>query len=197
MSVKYQAQLHTELHSIGFAQLPGTITDTQHAALWRESTRQFNKARLANGGESLQYRSRLASLGPVGKHFLLGRPMGSLLESVFGQPYQLSSQSSCYTYYREGDFISAHKDDADSCKVTVLIYLVAQSQHPEKHTSGLYLDIYQDDNGLPEKRLWRIQTKAGVLVLGRGSEVWHARQALLPEEQVDLLSACFTPAINF
>ncbi|MFC6670944.1 hypothetical protein [Marinobacterium aestuariivivens] len=190
-----QARLRAELGETGFAPFCGTITGAPLDFLYQESVRQFTTAHLAIGNELLQYRSRLASLGPIGEGFLLSEPLGSLLYSAFGQRYRLSPQSSCYTYYREGDFLAAHRDDADGCSVTVLVYLVAESPHPELPESGLYLDIFQDDNDRPGNRLCRIQTMAGGVVIGRGSQVWHARNPLLRQERVDLLAACFTPAV--
>lgn len=192
LSEEDQEILRTKLLSAGFAKIQAAISETHLAALCEESARQFERAQAVTGGEVLAYSSRLSRLGPVGISFLSGEPMRSLLFSAFGQAYLLNPHSSCYTYYREGDYIAVHRDDASGCEITALVYLVAESPAPGRPDSGLYFDIYQDNDGRPGNLFCSIKTMRGILMLGHGSKVWHGRKSLLAGERVDMVAACFT-----
>lgn len=189
------ALLKAELAATGFMQLTTAIAKERLSALREESGSRFVGALAASGNRTLPYRSRLAGLGPVAMSFLTGNAMANLLVMFFGQPHKLCPQSSCYTYYREGDFLAAHRDNAEGCKVTVLIYLRADAPLPGRADSGLFLELYQDNRGQPGSLLRRLETTQGTIVAGLGSQVWHARKMLLPGERVDMLTACFVPTL--
>lgn len=125
---------------------------------------------------------------------LTGPAFAGLLHAVLDRRFVLSRNSSCYTYYEPGDYLSPHRDNADDCEATVLVYLDAVSPDPDAVDSGLYLRIHDDDAGRPGAVCCSIRTRNNRVVVGRGSQVWHARPTLRDGERLSLLSACFSAA---
>jgi hypothetical protein len=145
---------------------------------------------------SLNYRARLTSLGPAAQRLLQGQEARDLLREVFGQDMTLSEGVSCLTFYGEGDHLGAHLDEpAAECSVTILVYLAANgATSPPSPDTGLVLRVYGDRKPDGEAARFCIPTRAGAIVVGRGSKVWHERPRLLPGEQVVALTGCFKVA---
>jgi len=184
--------LRSDIERVGFGYLDNPLADGQVASLRREAAAQRAGARRACDDGAVSYRGYLAELGAIAIGTLTGPPVGGLLDALFGRHLVLARNSSCYTYYEAGDFLSAHRDDGDDCEVTVLIYLEAVSPDPEAVGSGLQLRIHVDQGGSPGAISQSIGTRANRLVVGRGAQIWHGRPTLNEGERVSLLSACFS-----
>ncbi|MEJ2646348.1 MAG: 2OG-Fe(II) oxygenase family protein [Gammaproteobacteria bacterium] len=184
--------LRSDIERVGFGYLDNPLADGQVASLRREAAAQRAGARRACDDGAVSYRGYLAELGAIAIGTLTGPPVGGLLDALFGRHLVLARNSSCYTYYEAGDFLSAHRDDGDDCEVTVLIYLEAVSPDPEAAGSGLQLRIHVDQGGSPGAISQSIGTRANRLVVGRGAQIWHGRPTLNEGERVSLLSACFS-----
>ncbi|WP_349431361.1 hypothetical protein Q9L42_015370 [Methylomarinum sp. Ch1-1] len=184
--------LKSDIVNIGFASIENSINDALFVALREEALAQKSRARRAVDNGSVSYRGQLADLGEVARAFLTSHPFAEFLRSIFAQRFILSEESSCYTYYGTGDFLSPHRDVADDCLATVLVYLEATSPDPNKLDTGLVLKIYEDGVGKPANLRHMIKTRNGLVVVGRGSAVWHGRPPLLAGEQVVVLTACFS-----
>jgi hypothetical protein len=184
--------LKSDIEHTGFACLEKPFDDALFESLRDEASVQRASARHACDDGDISYRGYLASLGEVAKASLTGQMITGLLQSIFDQRFVLTCGSSCYTYYEAGDFLSAHRDSADDCEVTLLVYLDVASPDPDAADSGLYLRINRDDGGRPGPEIRTIRTRSNTLVVGRGSKMWHARPALRDGERVSLLTACFS-----
>lgn len=185
------ADLKAELGSAGFACVPDALAADELSALRGESLSQREGAKRVTDNREISYSGFLADLGPVALDFLTGRAVSEFLHSVFGETFALTQASSCYTYYESGDYLSAHRDGADDCKVTLLVYLHVDSPDRAASQSGLRLQIFADNDGKPGDIAHLIETHQGSLVAGYGSRTWHGRPPLQEGERVYLLTACF------
>jgi len=187
-SSEHLASARATLRQLGFAELRGVVPAPALEALRTEAAAQRSKAQLAGAAGETAYRSRIAELGALGKAFVWAPATSRLLCDVLGSPFSPSEQVCCYTYYQSGDFLSRHLDRPDTCTATLILYLVARSPAPELPHTGLALRVFGSDGAEP---MTVIPTRCGSLLLGRGTEVWHERPRLQPEEYVVALTACF------
>jgi len=189
-------RLRADVQTYGFGCLPDALSPLLLDALQREAESRLGLALFAEQATELHYRARLTSLGTVAAQ-LLGSPAArELLQAVFDDSLTLSEGVSCLTFYGEGDHLGAHLDQpAAECAVTILVYLAASgSTMPSLPDTGLVLRVYseQPPHGEPPRLI--IPTRAGSIVVGRGSRVWHERPRLLPGEHVVALTGCFKQA---
>lgn len=180
------------LQRFGFASADNWLDEDDFRSLRAESLAQRDTARSVADDGDISYRGHLADLGEVALSFLTGSAIAGLLQAAFGQAFTLSRGSSCYTYFEAGNYLSAHRDGAEDCAVTILVYLEAASPDPEAPSSGLTLQLFEERAGRPGDAIHAISTRSGVLVAGRGSRVWHGRPPLQAGEHVYLLTACFS-----
>jgi len=186
------AALRSDVRRTGFASAENLIDVALLKSLREEASTQRGNARRVYDDGVVSYKGYLADLGKVARAFLTGRPFTRFLRLIFDQSFALTESSSCYTYYEAGDFLSAHRDGANDCEVTVLVYLDASSPNPDASDTGLMLQIYEDHAGKPASLRHVIKTRSGSVVAGRGSREWHGRPPLLDGERVALLTACFS-----
>lgn len=193
--------LRRSVQTFGFADFADAIAPATFDALRAEARASLPGAleaeRSADGteqpeGAPLSYRAGITSLGPVAHGFLTDAAILQLLRDYFGGDYDLSEGISCLTFYDSGGHLGAHLDrPAENCAVTIIIYLEAVSPDPAAPDTGLVLAIYgKDPDSVGVPRI-RIPTRAGSIVLGRGSQVWHERPALRPGESVVAITGCF------
>jgi hypothetical protein len=188
------SELKAALERTGFACVPDALDVAEFRSLREESLSQRQHAKRVTDNREVSYSGFLADLGPIALDFLTGRAVSDFLLRVFGETFNLTHGSSCYTYYESGDYLSAHMDGADDCTVTMLVYLHAESPDSAARRSGLRLDIFADDDGKPGEAVHAIETREGNLIAGYGSRTWHGRPPLQDGERVYLLTACFTAA---
>ena len=186
------ALLRAKVREFGFGCLEDALEDALFAALRAEAAELRRAALGAKDDGAVPYQSRIGDLGEAAKAFLAGGAIADLLRAVFGEAFVLSEDASCYTYYETGDFLSAHKDRAAECAVTVILYLDAASPNPQSPDTGLALRVYAVN--LEERPTPRIviPTRIGTLVVGRGSQTWHERPRLQEGEYVAALTACYS-----
>ena len=190
------ARLRADVETHGFGCLPHALSPVLLETLQREAESRLGLALFAEQATDLSYRAKLTSLGPAAATLLGGPQARALLHGVFAEPLILSEGVSCLTFYGEGDHLGAHLDQpAAECAVTILVYLAANgATSPPSPATGLVLRVYTEDKPQGEQPRVIIPTRAGAIVVGRGSRVWHERPSLLPGEQVVALTGCFKPA---
>lgn len=192
-NLKHQLEtIKSDISKTGFACLEKPFDNLLLQSLRDEALSQRAKGRRVYDDGLISYRGYLADLGSEAITVLTGHFIAEFLRLVFNRSFALARSSSCYTYYESGDFLSAHKDGADDCLVTMLVYLDVVSPDPDAVDTGLCLRIYNDDAGKPADILHSIKTMSGSLVVGQGSRVWHGRPTLLDGERIALLTACFS-----
>lgn len=164
---------------------------------WLETMQQearaaFDAAVLAEQSEGLSYRANITGLSATARRFLTEPTVVALLTDYFGGQYALSEEISCLTFYDPSGHLGPHLDEpAEKCDVTIIIYLHATSPDPAAEDTGLILKVYgAEESSIGQARL-RIPTRAGTIVLGRGSRVWHERPRLKPGEAVTAITGCF------
>lgn len=184
----------SDLREFGFAAADNWLDADVFRSLRAESLAQRDSARSVSDDGEISYRGYLADLGNVALSFLTSSAIAEFLRAAFDEAFTLARGSSCYTYYEAGNYLSAHKDGAEDCAVTILVYLDAASPDPGAATSGLSLELFDDRAGRPGDVIHAIATRSGLLVAGRGSRVWHGRPPLADGEHVYLLTACFSAA---
>jgi len=192
ISKRELALLRTNVREVGFACVENAIDEPLLESLREESSIQRRNARRVTESGLVSYRGYLADLGNLASTFLTGRPIAGLLRSVFNKSFVLVKDSSCSTYFEAGDFLSPHRDGADDCEVTVLIYLDASSPNLNSPQSGLVLQVYEGDADEPGEVKAAIKTQSGSLIVGQGSRIWHGRPPLIEDERVALLTACYS-----
>ena len=187
------AQLRDGVQTHGFACLPDAFAPPLLEALQQEAQERLGLALPAEQTTGLQYRANIISLGPVASRVLGGRDARELLRAVFAEELTLSEGVSCLTLYGEGDHLGAHLDQpASECAVTILVYLAATGgTSPPSPVTGLVLRVYGEQEPHGEAPRLTIPTRAGAIVVGWGSRVWHERPRLLAGEQVIALTGCF------
>jgi hypothetical protein len=185
--------LRADAEAFGFAYVERAISDGLITVLAAEAKAQSIVARYAAGEEPNPYRSRLANLGDQGQTFLADPSIAQLFQAVFQQPFVMSHEASCYTYYGPGDFLGRHRDRPIECAATLIVYLDAASDSPHSPQTGLMLRIFDEEGTMKRPRM-TIPTRPGALVLGYGSRFWHERPVLRAGERVVALTACFCAA---
>jgi hypothetical protein len=185
-------RLAASIRRHGFGSLHGSLPPQVLAAMQAEARELMAEAARAERTAPLSYRASVSPLGPVGRGLLHGAAMSHLLTHIFGGRFELAENISCVSRYDAGDHLGAHRDTpAHDCAVTVIIYLVAQSPDAAASDTGLVLNVYGrgDDGG--QALSLRIPTAEGVVVLGRGSSVWHGRPRLQAGERVVAITGCY------
>jgi hypothetical protein len=124
--------------------------------------------------------------------FLTDEPVLRLLRDFFGGEHALSEAISCVTFYDGSGHLGAHLDQpAEDCAVTIIVYLDAESPDPAAPDTGLVLAVYGEDRASVGVPRLRIPTRAGTIVLGRGSRIWHERPRLKEGESVVAITGCY------
>jgi hypothetical protein len=187
------SHLQADVETYGFGCLPHALSPALLQALQREAESRLGLALFAEQTTDLSYRARLTSLGPLASQLLGGPEARALLHAVFAEQLTLAEGVSCLTFYGEGDHLGPHLDQpAAECVVTILVYLAANgATSPSSPDTGLALRVYTEQKPQDEEPRLVIPTRAGAIVIGRGSRVWHERPRLLPGEQVVALTGCF------
>ncbi len=195
-SVTDLTRLRADVDAYGFGCLPDALSPALLDALHREAESRLGLALFAEQTTDLHYRAKLTSLGAVAARLLGGADARNLLREVFSEELTLSEGVSCLTFYSQGDHLGAHVDEpAAECTVTILVYLAAEgATSPPAPDTGLVLRVYGQRKPENEAARFTIPTRAGAIVVGRGSRVWHERPRLLPGEKVAALTGCFKPA---
>ncbi|WP_144107369.1 2OG-Fe(II) oxygenase [Paraburkholderia sp. BCC1886] len=183
--------LRTSIEQYGFACLPDALRADALDSLQREAEASKNEALRADGNQEVSYQARIAPLGPCARAFLTSDALGSMLARVFDSPLACSETASCFTYYETGDFLSAHRDRADVCEFTVILYLHTQRPMHVTTSTGLLLNVYSDGPEQARALALVIATQTGSLVFGRGAAVLHERPPLSQGEAVVALTSCF------
>ncbi|KKL67102.1 hypothetical protein LCGC14_2138340 [marine sediment metagenome] len=178
--------------SCQFAAFPGAIGPQWLTALQDEAAALFSGAARAEGTGRLRYRANITGLGDVALGFLTHPDLLTLLSRHFGGDYALTPEISCLTFYDESGHLGAHLDEpAARCAVTIILYLAADSPDPQAPETGLVLNVYGIERASVGDARLRIPTRAGTLVLGRGSRVWHERPPLGRGESVTAITGCY------
>ena len=178
----------------GFASLSSALDADSLRALRAEAARLACETSRAEQRAGVRYRAGIAPLGPRALGVLRSRQVDSLLCRVFGRRYVLSEERSCLTRYEEGDHLGAHRDEpAGECTVTVIVYLEAKARRCATRT-GLELRVYGRTLASHRRPRLVIPTRAGTLVVGRGSRYWHERPTMSKGERVVALTACYRRA---
>jgi hypothetical protein len=187
-------RLRREVSELGFGHLEQAFLPAALERLRQEAVGAFADATHAEQAEALRYRASIGACGRQTMAFLSSAEAESLLDAVFGGPFTLAQEVSCITFYGAGDHLGPHLDEpADRCAVTILIYLDARSPMPDAPESGLNLRVYGRvfEPGRPAAKI--IPTRAGTIVLGRGSRYWHERPPLRAGERVIAITGCYAP----
>jgi hypothetical protein len=185
-------KLRLNMQEFGFGVLTDPIIPSALSALQDEARELFESAQFAAQSAELNYRARIASLGPEGKRLLFGQQTVGLLSSVLGERVLPTETRSCLTFYSEGDHLGPHLDQpAAECRVTGIVYLAAFSPFPHSPNTGLVLRIYGREMTSDRQPRLTIPTKIGAFVIGWGSKVWHERPALEKDEYVVALTGCY------
>jgi hypothetical protein len=190
------ARLQTDVQTYGFGCLPHALSPALLQALQREAESRLGLALFAEQTSDLSYRAKIVSLGSLALQLLGGPEARALLHAVFAEELTLAEGVSCLTFYGEGDHLGPHLDQpAAECVVTILVYLAATgAASPPAPDTGLVLRVYTEQKPEADEARLVIPTRAGAIVVGRGSRVWHERPRLLPGEQVVALTGCFKAA---
>lgn len=186
------SRLRASVNRFGFGSIENALIPSSLNALVAEAEARFGEAVGAERTDDLKYRGRLVSLGPVALGLLRAPDARELLLEVFGDELQLSEGVSCLTFYSEGDHLGPHLDQpVNQCAVTIIIYLSASSPAPESSDTGLVLRVYGETITPNADARLSIPTRAGSIVVGRGSKIWHERPALKQGERVVAITGCF------
>jgi hypothetical protein len=188
-------RLRSTVEMYGFACLDHALDQDLLEKLQAEAASKLEIAIAASSDGETPYRARIGTLGEVARGLLESPETTDLLHAVFGESLTLTDDASCFTYYRDGDFLSLHCDRAVACRVTMIVYLDAASPDRNAPNTGLALKIYGASKPSGEAPRMVIPTIVGSLVIGRGSETWHERPPLQRGEHVMALTACFSAAL--
>ena len=196
-----RAELERSVAAFGFAPFIDALTPAALSTLRAEARAAHNASVLAERapdgearpeGAARSYRANLTCVGPVARDFLTGQPVLALLRDYFGGEHALSEDFSCLTFYDASGHLGAHLDQpADDCAVTIIICLDAESPDPAAPDTGLVLAVYGEEAASVGVPRLRIPTRAGTVVLGRGSRVWHERPRLKEGESVIAITGCY------
>lgn len=190
-------RLKRDIAAHGFGCIERAIAPVVLADMRAEAAEAAGAAKQAIQEEGLSYRARIGSFGRNTAAFLASDEVRSLLLAMFGSLFVLAEDVSCITFYAPDDHLGPHLDEpAERCAVTILIYLHAESPEPDSIDSGLNLRIYGEALTPGSAPATLIPTRAGAIVLGRGSRFWHERPPLRPGEQVIAITGCYAPVEN-
>ena len=188
-------KVRLSVQSFGFGSLPCTIAPCVLRALNEEAGERKSAAVLAEQSEELQYRATIISLGPQARDFLCSRRVTELLSTIFGGSFVLTEHRSCLTFYQEGDHLGPHLDKpAEECAVTIIVYLAATGPALRSPQTGLELRVYGQEMTTTGTARITIPTRAGGIVVGRGSKFLHERPPLQEGEYVAALTGCYRNA---
>lgn len=135
-------------------------------------------------------RNRRSQLGTAARALVSSEAMRALIHGVCGQSVEVSYEASCFTYYREGDFLETHQDRPESCLLTFLLYVQAEWHAAIGPGPGLSLQVQAPTGPV------LVPSTPGRAVLLRGSAVPHGRPRLWPGESVSMLAACFRKVVS-
>jgi hypothetical protein len=184
-------RLRASIARYGFGHVRNALTPNALAALQAYSCKHRPAATRAVEKGTVSYQARLSGLDDFALSLLRSREANKLLTAVFDGAYALVTDGSCYTYYEPGDFLGAHRDSADGCMVTLILYLDAKRPWVGRASSGLELRIGGCQEAWDGEVFHTVPTRTGTLVLGKGSKFWHERPTLRTGERVTALTACF------
>lgn len=137
-------------------------------------------------------KNRRAHFGESTYAWLNSERMHHWLHLVTGESLQLSSQSSCFTYYeRDRDFLAPHTDHPRECRASFLLYLDVMCVDSDRPGAGLYLMVGQGNDREPR---WMLRARPRRIIVLNGSVLPHWRAALQVGERVSMISACFRSA---
>lgn len=185
------AELRGSLAQYGFAAADALLPEASFAALRAEAACQREHARRALRTTGIRYRSHIADLGPVATAFLTGDGVARWLHALLDGHFALTGSASCYTYYAGADFLAAHRDHADACGATLILYLsmMAGDTPCAEDKPGLWVYGGNDPGEQPPHLI--IPTRPGRMIVGWGAKTWHARPPLPAGTSVSALTACF------
>jgi len=187
--------LRESIQAFGFGVLDRCLTPEILEELQREAAERSKIAQFAQQDQGLRYRASMTSLGGVARDLLSSEPLIALLEAVFGDEFELTEDRSCMTFYGPGDTLGPHLDKpAEECVVTIIVYVTVEGPAFTGPT-GCELRVYgrelpPSSNGVLMPRLI-IPSVEGSIVLGHGSQYWHERPGLQPDEYVVALTGCY------
>jgi hypothetical protein len=185
------APLRTELDGIGFASIENALEEPALRLLSQEATLQRESLIATIDDDESSYRAEIARPGKTIRAFVADHRVAQCVAEIFDEDLVLSRNTCCLTYYGPGCQFGAHRDNADTCAATMILYLDARSPHPHHPETGLKLRIHgpslRTDGGANAE----IPTRFGTLVFGRGARTWHERPRLRDGEYVTALTACF------
>jgi hypothetical protein len=185
-------ELRKSVAEYGFGCLFGSIAPGALQGLQAEALERYAASCTAEQSNAFNYRANVISLGPTATKFLCESLLIDFLSQVFGEKFVLADQKSCFTFYRAGDHLGAHRDEPEAeCSITVIVYLAARGPLPRSSCTGLELRVYGEDMANAATPRLTIPTQTGAVVVGRGSKVWHERPKLNAGESVDALTACY------
>lgn len=188
-------RMRSEIARFGFGKLPDAIPKSELLAMQAEAAAilPYAKAMDSSGPGALAYRARVGTIGPCIAQFYESPLALGLVEELFGGRFELTRALSCITYYAEGDHLAPHRDDPpDECNVTILVYLeITRPERAVDKPSGLQLQIFGDESKPRSRPMHCIPTDTGLILVGRGSQVWHGRPELQSGESVTALTGCY------
>ena len=186
------ATLRNEVGACGFTAVPAPFPADLFEDLVAEAADRAPHSIAAEQEEPVPYRSRISELGPGSLGFLTSQPLSSFLTEIFDAQFELSEERSCVTSYAPGDHLGIHRDSPDACRVTVIVYLNVVRPATGPQATGPELRVYGSGPQPSSEPEPIIPTRAGDLVIGRGSTFWHARPKLSEGEHVTAITACFS-----
>jgi Tfp pilus assembly protein PilF len=191
-----RARLRADVAARGFAAFgPPGLDDEVFQALRAEAEAQRAAAWERSAANSQDQHVWRANLGPVAKAFLGCEETLSLLRDVVGCPVAPSFEATCYTYYDASQhFLGVHLDRANSCFVTLILYLQAVWPEPGEPSAGLRLFVFDPQAGPEADPILVVTSRPNRCVIGRGAEFPHTRPPLEAGETVHALTACFAAA---
>jgi len=184
-----------DLGNAGFARIESYLPEELFSELCLEASSLKPTAKPVYSESDIKYQASLKDLGEKGKAFLNSLWMADLINTLFKTKLTPDSKASCYTYYKEGDFLSPHLDHPEQCIVTTILYLDATSNPSPTGKTGLELHLYENEMLLSARRpSATIPTIKGELLVGLGSQTWHERPMLQAGELVTAITACYSYA---
>ena len=190
----FQNVLHG-LSNAGFARIKSYLPEELFSELCLEASSLKPTAKPVSSDSNIKYQASLKGLGEKGKAFLAGQRMADLIKALFTPKLTPDNKASCYTYYKEGDFLSPHQDHPEQCIVTTILYLDATSNPSSTGKTGLELHLYENEMLLSTRQPSAIiPTIKGELLVGLGSQTWHERPMLQMGESVTAITACYSYA---
>lgn len=183
------------LRETGFARIKSYLPEGLFSELRLEANSLKLTAKPVSSDSEIKYQARLEGLGEKGKAFLAGQWMTDLTNALFKPKLIPDNTASCYTYYKEGDFLAPHQDHPEQCIVTTILYLDVTGNPSPTGKTGLELHLYKNETLLSSRQPSAIiPTIEGELLVGLGSQTWHERPILQAGESVTAITACYSYA---